>query len=426
VCGWLHLFSFQLLFKKEILLRKLLNRLSWIRIIKNNVVLVALSFGHGISDWYLGTLYMILPYFAKDLGLTYSEVGILMGWNSLSSFFVNLPGGMIVDTVGKTGMILGLALALTGLPYFLLGFSPNYVVAIIVVTFIGVGSNLWHPAAISFLAKRYPDRKGFAMSVHMMGGHLGNTLSPLAIGVALTFLTWRKVLILNVIPGILMGLLLWALLAKTGMVKDATGKKGLALKDYWEAVKTMARNKSILLLCVLSGMRSMTQSGLFTFLPLYLAYELKYSPPMVGVYISVIRIAGIFASPISGAISDKKGRRPILSAGLIVTSLLLVSLGFFRLTFLFIGVLGCLGFFLFSLHPVMQAWMMDLAPKNVGGTTVSAMFGIQSLFASITPPICGLIADRFGILYAFYFLAATILAANFIVYLIPEKSPKIS
>ncbi len=405
-------------------MRTLLESFSWIRVIKNNAALLALSFGHGISDWYHGTLYMILPYFAKDLGLTYSEVGVLMGWNSFSSFFVNLPGGMIVDTVGKTGVILGLALALTGLPYFLLGFSPNYVVAIIVVTFIGIGSNLWHPAAISFLANRYPERKGFAISVHMMGGHLGNTLSPLAIGVALTFLTWRNVLILNVIPGILMGLLLWGLLAKTGMVKDDAKKKGLALKDYWLAVKTMARNKSILLLCALSGMRSMTQSGLFTFLPLYLANELKYPPAMVGVYISVIRIAGIFAAPISGSISDKSGRRPILSAGLLISSLLLVSLGLLKFKFLFIGVLGCLGFFLFSLQPVMQAWMMDLAPKNVGGTTVSAMFGIQSLFASIAPPICGLIADRFGILYSFYFLAATILSANFLVYLIPEKSPK--
>ncbi len=405
-------------------MRKLLNYSAWTRIIKNNSALAALSFGHGISDWYHGTLYMVLPYFAKDLGLTYSQVGILMGWNSFSSFFVNLPGGMIVDTVGRTGLLLGLALALTGLPYFLLGFSPNYVVAIIVVTFIGIGSNLWHPAAISFLAKRYPTRKGFAISVHMMGGHLGNTLSPLAIGVALTFLTWRNVLILNVLPGILMGLVLWRVLASTGMVKENAQNKDLALKDYWRAVKTMATSKSILLLCTLSGMRAMTQSGLFTFLPLYLANELKYSPAMVGAYISVIRIAGIFAAPISGTISDKSGRRPILTAGLLITSLLLVSLVVLRLNFLFIGVLGCLGFFLFSLHPVMQAWMMDLAPKNIGGTTVSAMFGIQSLFASIAPPICGLIADRFGILFAFYFLAGTIFAANFLVYLIPENSPE--
>jgi predicted MFS family arabinose efflux permease len=94
----------------------------------------------------------------------------------------------------------------------------------------------------------------------------------------------------------------------------------------------------------------------------------------------------------------------------------------FKLQFLFIAVLAILCFFLFSLAPVMLAWMTDLAPQNMEGTTVSALFGIQSLFAGLAPPVCGLIADRYGLLYTFYFLAATVFAANFLVYLIPEKA----
>jgi sugar phosphate permease len=111
----------------------------------------------------------------------------------------------------------------------------------------------------------------------------------------------------------------------------------------------------------------------------------------------------------------------VLTAGLLTTSLLLVALVILRLNFLFIGVLAFLGFFLFSLRPVMFAWTMDLAPKNVSGTVVSALFGIQSLFSSFAPAICGFVADRFGILYSFYFLAATIFVANFLVYMIPDK-----
>lgn len=69
---------------------------------------------------------MILPYLAKDLGLTYSQVGMLMGWNSFTSFFVNLPGCMVSGMVAKTGLVLGIAVALTGLPYFFPGFSGSY------------------------------------------------------------------------------------------------------------------------------------------------------------------------------------------------------------------------------------------------------------------------------------------------------------
>ncbi len=397
------------------------NWFSRIRAKKTDPALIAVSLGHGITHWYPSTLFIILPYLAKDLGLTYSQVGVLMGWNYFTSFFVNLPGGIIVDMVGKTGFLLGLSIALIGIPYFFLGFSASYVVAMIVVTFVGTGGNLWHPAALSFLAKRYPERKGFAIAIHAMGANLGDTLAPMSIGVVLTFLTWRHVLILNVLPGILMGFVLWRLLVKVETVRSETKGNELSLKEYWVAVKAMARDKSILLLCSLSGIRNMTQAGLFTFLPIYLAHELNYSPALVGTYITVVQAAGILGSPISGAISDKKGRRPVLTAGLLTTSLLLVALVILRLNFLFIGVLAFLGFFLFSLRPVMFAWTMDLAPKNVSGTVVSALFGIQSLFSSLAPAICGFVADRFGILYSFYFLAATIFAANFLVYMIPDK-----
>ena len=397
---------------------------SFSRIKNTDSTLVAVTLGHGITHWYPSTLFIVLPYLAKDLGLSYSQVGVLMGWNYFTSFFVNMPGGIIVDMVGKTGLLLGAALALTGLPYLFLGFSPSYVVAMIVITFVGIGNNIWHPAALSFLAKRFPERKGFAIAVHSMGANLGDTLAPIAVGVALTYLTWRQVLIANFFPGVVLGFILWRVLAKAGTIRAEEKGKDLSLQEYWLAVKTMARNRSIRLLCILSGLRSMTQAGLFTFLPLYLANELHYSPALVGTYITVVQAAGIFGSPVSGIISDKRGRRPVMTAGLLVTSLLLVALVVLKLDFLFIGALAFLGFFLFALRPVIFAWTMDLAPKNVAGTTVSALFGVQALFSGFSPAICGFIADRFGILSSFYFLAFTVFAANFLVYQIPEKPPQ--
>ncbi len=397
---------------------------SWTWIKKADPVLLAISLGHGITTWYPTALFIILPYLAKDLGLSYSQVGVLMGWNYFSNFFVNLPGGFVVDRVGKTGLILGLSLALIGLPYCFLAFSTSYVAVLIVATFIGTGSNLWHPAALAFLSKRYSERKGFVIAFHAMGGNLGRALAPTAVGVALTFLIWRKVLILNIVPGIFIGFVLWRLLAMAGTVRAESKGEKLSLKEYGTALKTMARNRSILFLLCLSGMRGMTSHGLNTFLPLYLANELNYSPALVGSYITITQLAGFFGSPVLGTLSDKKGRRPVLTAGLLTTSLLLVALVFLRLNFLFVGALAFLGFFLFALQPIILAWGMDLTPQNVRGTTVSAISGFQSLFSGVSPAVCGLIADRFGILYAFYFLATTIFAANFLVYLIPEKSPK--
>jgi MFS family permease len=398
--------------------------LSRVRNIRADRTLVAVSLGHTVTDWYPNSLFIILPYLATDLRLTYGQVGLLMGWNYFTSFFVNLPGGFIVDLVGKTGALLGLAVALTGLPYALLGFSTSYAAAVLCVTFVGIGSNLWHPAALSFLARRYPQRRGLAMALHTMGGNLGSACAPVAMGLALTVLVWRRVLLLNFLVGIPLGFVLWRLLANVKTAHGEGHRTALTLHEYGRAVRTMARNKSILLLCLLGGLRAMTSIGLFTFLPIYLAHELQYSPALVGTYMTVVQGAGILASPVSGILSDRRGRRPVLATGLVVTSALLVALAALNLRLIFVGALAVLGFFLFSLQPVILAWMMDVAPANLGGTTVSALFGIQSLFAGFSPAICGVIADRLGILYAFYFLASTIFAANIIVYLVPGRASR--
>ena len=399
----------------------------WVARIRNAKVdrtLVAVSLGHTVTDWFPNSLFLILPYLAADLRLSYSQVGMLMGWNYFTSFFVNVPGGFVVDLVGKTGVLLGLAVALTGLPYALLGLSTTYATALVCITFVGIGSNLWHPAALSFLARRYPERRGLAMALHSMGGNLGSAGAPLAMGLALTFMAWRRVLLVNFLGGMLLGFVLWRLLAHLDTARGAGTRAGLPLDEYRRAVRTLAGNRSILLLCALGGFRAMTMIGLFTFLPLYLAHELRYSPILVGASMTVVQCAGILASPVSGVLSDRRGRRPVLTTGLLVTSVLLVALALLKLQLLFVGALAVLGFFLFSLQPVILAWMMDVAPADLGGTTVSALFGIQALFAGFSPAICGYIADHGGLLTTFYFLAGTIFAANLLVYVIPEAGAR--
>ena len=63
--------------------------------------------------------------------------------------------------------------------------------------------------------------------------------------------------------------------------------------------------------------------------------------------------------------------------------------------------------------------MLDSAPKNMGGTAIGVMFGVQSLGAAIAPGVGGLLADEYGLIMAFYFMAATIIIANIFVFLTP-------
>jgi MFS family permease len=164
------------------------------------------------------------------------------------------------------------------------------------------------------------------------------------------------------------------------------------------------------------------QQGLHTFLPIYLTNDLGLSSAVAGLYLSVTQTAGMIGTPIAGSISDRSGRKRVLTAGLFSTSIALFVLAYFQLTWLFITGLALLGFFLYAVRPVIWAWVLDLSPKELGGSTVSFFSGSQSLLSSLSPVMCGFIADRWGILMAFYFLAATVLIANLIVLAVREEA----
>src|SRR5262249_60958751 len=89
----------------------------------------------------------------------------------------------------------------------------------------------------------------------------------------------------------------------------------------------------------------------------------------------------------------------------------------------FVYFIAFLGFFLFSIRAVMQAWLLDTTPPNMGGSSIGLLFAIQALGSSIGPLACGLIADRYGLLAPFYFLVATILVANFFLFFPPVRAP---
>lgn len=379
--------------------------------------LVAL--GHTFTHWCPATFYLLLPFLVKEMGLSYSQAGFLVTVRVAANLLVNIPAGMLVDIIGKKGLLMALALVATGVPYFLVGVSHNFFWVALFMAFVGVGNYLWHPAAISTLSEKYPDKRGFAIAIHAIGPNIGESLAPLLVGVLLLYLSWRNVLFLNLIPGIVIAFILWKFLF--GKLNSRTeSKKGLSAKEYLAGMKKMAQNPSILALVLVAGMRSMTQQGLHTFLPIYLTNDLGLSSAVAGLYLSVTQTAGMIGTPIAGSISDQNGRKRVLTAGLFSTSIVLVILAYFQLSWLFITGLAFLGFFLYAVRPVIWAWVLDLSPKELGGSAVSFFSGSQSLLSSLSPVICGFIADRWGILAAFYFLAATVFVANLIVLTIHE------
>lgn len=386
------------------------------------------TFGHALTHWYPATFYILLPLIGKELGLSYSQIGLVMTCQAFAGAISNIPGGMIVDTVGKKALLLAISLFWIGVPYFLIGFTHNYPMLLVCVMLVGIGNNLWHPAAIPTLASRYPERKGLVLAIHGMGANVGDALAPLVIGALLVTLTWREIVMINVVPGVVMAVIILAFLG-TLRITQTSGKsdfskdsgKGQSLSDYLQGLKRLVSDRGVNMLLLGSAFRNMTQAALLTFLPVYLAYEMGYSPWLVGVWMFALQIAGFTAAPIAGHLSDKMGPRRVVMTSLGMTGVVLLGMAFAGKTHAFVLLIALLGFFLYAVRAVLQAWMLDSAPKNMGGTAIGVMFGVQALGAAIAPGLGGLIADEYGLIMAFYFMAVTIVIANVFVFLTPAR-----
>jgi MFS family permease len=85
----------------------------------------------------------------------------------------------------------------------------------------------------------------------------------------------------------------------------------------------------------------------------------------------------------------------------------------------FVLLVAVLGFFLFAVRAVLQAWLLDATPPGMGGSAIGLFFGAQALGQAIGPVSAGIVADHYGIMGAFYFLAVTIVIANLMVFVTP-------
>jgi MFS family permease len=263
---------------------------------------------------------------------------------------------------------------------------------------------------MSILSEVYPERRGFALGIHGAAANIGQSVSPVVVGLLITYLGWRTAIKSHMALSALIALMLILSLPKLGNF-DSEKKAGAA---FWDLVRNkLLRNRALFLITVVSALRTMGQRGIETFFPLYLADQIGLNPAWVGLYLSILAFSSTIPEPTLGWLSDRIGRRSILWISLMLSGLSIIALTRVPAGIPLMVCMAFLGFFHYSLRPIIFAFALDVTPAEIGATTVSYVFTWNQAISAICPLLGGFLADGFGIQYALYLVAVLSLTAAF-------------
>ena len=368
--------------------------------------------GHAIKHFLNSGFFILLPSLKIGLNLSNTEIGLMSSARSLGGGLANIQAGFVGDRYQRGApIILGSSIFSVGLMYFVIGSVNNLWIVILAAVCISIGITFYHPAAISTLSKTFPDRKGFAISIHGTGGSIGEALGPLLTGALLAYVIWTTAFnsfgIMGMLSGIFLGLLLWN--------SDIPIANVTTFKNYIVSAYRLVINPKMLSVLVVVALYGSNQITVMTFFPIYLQSELNYSPSSMSFFVFASQIAGILSQPLMGLISDKYGRWHVLLPAFLILGITSFFLGFVGDGFPLLLLVIVMGLVLFPIMAILIASAIDIVGSDVQATVVSIVFGTSVLISASSPYVSGLIADEFGLGATFQFAGILSIIATLLI-----------
>ncbi len=368
---------------------------------KNPVVATSLIGAHGLEHMYGHSFPVLVTALFEDLGLNPLQVGLLSAVRQLSSGMTSMASGFFVDMFQhRQAQVLAISMAMIGVGYLLVSVSPTYGLILAALLIASAGSALWHPPALALLSQRFPERRGLFISLHRSTGNAGDVIGPLIAGALLTGgilvwqwnpLGWRWIMgggtPMLLLLAILILLVLWNVAGpKSGPVDFRT-----KFNTQLVSLRGAFQGKGMWAIFTVSAVRGMADRSFVFFLPFYLTQELDMSKILAGAHLSMVALPGIVSGPLFGMLSDRIGRRPVISFVMAVTVILPIALVWSGSNVvLTLTAVAVFGLFHSIVNSLTQAAAIDEASgRGLDATFIGLMWGSNAFFGAATAIITG-------------------------------------
>jgi len=376
------------------------------------VILMMFMAAHAINDGFAWIIPPLLPAIRDHFHLSYTESG---AFYTLSQFLGNVlqaPTAYLVHLTSASAIMTGGLLWLSVL-MFLASLSTSYGALIWIAAVSGIGRATYHPLAVAMLSRIFKrDYLGRAMALHLSGSSLGQVVGPLLVGILLSHFGWRLPIQIWSMLGLLVGMSLFFFLKyKKGDID--TKNKDLSLPFF---------SRSLAIYILAESLWGIAQTGLMTFLPLFLVDHRSFSKGKAAAVYGVMALSGTICRPLLGASMDWMGKRkPVVIGAFIITCLSILCLATFKTLWVLYLSIVLLGIFGSGHAGLADIFMIEMIPSQRREETLGFIFTVRMGIASLSPVIVGFVSEQISLTNSFLILASVPIISASLLFLIEEK-----
>ena len=136
------------------------------------------SGAHALHDGYTDLIYVMLPVWQAEFGLSYMALGILRGLFTGTMAGLQIPAGLLAERLGAA-VVLAAGTALAGLGFCLAGASAGFNMLVIALVVGGLGASTQHPLASALVARAFEGARSLkALGTYNFAGDIGKMTLP--------------------------------------------------------------------------------------------------------------------------------------------------------------------------------------------------------------------------------------------------------
>lgn len=386
---------------------------------RSMVLLLSLSFGLVGLDRFI--ILPLFPVIMHDLQLDYQDLGYLSAALAFTWGLSALGMGNVIERLG-TRRVLVASIAVLSLLSGFSALATGVLGLVLLRGLMGICEGAFTPTSIIVTNEvSHPDRRGLNLGIQQaLFPILGLCLGPLIAAYLLQLSgSWRAVFAIISLPGLLLAGYLWKVYRPLP-VPAAERPAGSAWGNWLAAFKSGNVSLNILIMfCILT-----CQFVLCAMLPSYLTDHMHLDTLSMAFVISAIGLGGCIGQLIIPGLSDRLGRKPVVSVCFMTSStlvgLLIVSPPITGLLFM---LLFMLSFFNFSLICMTVG---PLTSESVAPTLLPTATGIvvgfgEILGGGLSPAVAGFAASHFGLPSILYVALSGSLAGLLLSFLLKEQ-----